>query len=58
MLLLAQTAAEWKVRPSELLRGGAMDLQIDLAAAACLWKWRERMVEEERERLERANGYQ
>ncbi len=40
LLLLAEVAREFGCRPSELLRGSAFELQIDLACAALLWRQR------------------
>lgn len=48
LLLLAQAAETWHCRPSQMLgsEGRAIDavtaLQIDLAGAVALWRWRER----------------
>jgi hypothetical protein len=53
LLLLAQVAETWRCRPSDLVRGrdsgpGLMDdtmaLQLDVAAAATLWRWREEQL--------------
>jgi integrase len=44
LLLLAEIAQEFGCRPSELLRGEASDLQIDLASAAVLWRERTKAV--------------
>jgi hypothetical protein len=46
LLLLAEVAHEFGVRPSALLRGSAFDLQIDLACALLLWRERERIARE------------
>lgn len=49
LLLLAQAAETWHCRPSEMLKSQGKDidavtaLQIDLAAAVALWRWRERI---------------
>lgn len=44
LLLLARVAETWGARPSELLgvnaREHTLRLQIDIAAAAVLWRWR------------------
>jgi hypothetical protein len=32
-------------RPSQLLKGTATDLQIDVAAAAALWRWKEQAAQ-------------
>jgi hypothetical protein len=32
-------------RPSQLLKGTAPDLQIDVAAAAALWRWKEQAAQ-------------
>jgi hypothetical protein len=48
LLLLAQAAETWNCRPSDLLSrekeeiNAVTALQIDLAAAVALWRWRER----------------
>ncbi len=44
ILLLAQVAETFQCPPSQLLRGTTTDLQIDIAAAAALWRWRERQL--------------
>jgi hypothetical protein len=42
LLLLAQLADTWRSRPSQMLGlGGTPAFQIDAAAAAVLWRWRE-----------------
>lgn len=46
LLLLAQTAETWSCRPSELLGDSVrpdatVALQIDVAAAAVLWRWKD-----------------
>jgi hypothetical protein len=56
LLLLAQTAAEWKVRPSEMLGGSSRDYQIDLACAVALWRWRVEMAEIQKEEARRDFG--
>ncbi len=45
LLLLARVAETFHCPPSRLLRQAVMDLQIDIAAAAALWRWQEEQVE-------------
>jgi hypothetical protein len=45
LLLLAQVAETWRCRPSELLWGNVTHFQLDCAAAAALWQWREEVNE-------------
>jgi hypothetical protein len=44
ILLLAQVAETFHCPPSQLLRGTTTDLQIDIAAAAALWRWKEQVL--------------
>jgi len=47
LLLLAQVAETWHCRPSDLLWGRATHFQLDCAAAAALWQWREEVIRQD-----------